>query len=149
MVFYGFRIMYGIAIMMFIIAGVALWLRWKGRLFSTPWFLRVLVVMTPSGIVATLGGWYLAETGRQPWVIYGLLKTVDAVSPVPAATLLATLIACVCIYAFFMTAFLYFVLRIIRRGPEEAPAHADASGSLKNAFRPQIMDKTTAVMEVR
>jgi cytochrome d ubiquinol oxidase subunit I len=147
MVFYGFRIMYGIAIIMFTAASVALWLRWKRRLFTTPWFLRVLVVMTPSGIVATLGGWYLAETGRQPWVIFGLLKTIDAVSPVPAKTLLATLIAFIGIYAFFMAAFLFFVLRIIRRGPEELSDHAEASGSLKNAFRPQIMGNPLAASE--
>jgi cytochrome bd ubiquinol oxidase subunit I len=144
MVFYGFRIMYGIAILMFAAATASLWLRWKRRLFTTRWFLRWLVVMTPSGIVATLGGWYLAETGRQPWVIFGLLKTIDAVSPVPAQTLLATLIAFVCIYASFMAAFLFFVVRIIRRGPESTSIHAEASGSLKNAFRPQVLDSANA-----
>jgi cytochrome bd ubiquinol oxidase subunit I len=144
MVFYGFRIMYGIAILMFAVATASLWLRWKRRLFTTRWFLRCLVAMTPSGIVATLGGWYLAETGRQPWVIFGMLRTIDAVSPVPAQTLLATLIAFVCIYAFFMTAFLIFVARIIRRGPESASIHAEASGSLKNALRPQVLDHANA-----
>lgn len=144
MVFYGFRIMYGIAILMFAVAIASLWLRWKRRLFTARWFLRCLVVMTPSGIVATLGGWYLAETGRQPWVIFGLLRTVDAVSPVPAQTLFATLIAFVCIYAFFMAAFLVFVVRIIRRGPESAAVHAEASGSLKNALRPPVLDSANA-----
>jgi cytochrome d ubiquinol oxidase subunit I len=144
MVFYGFRIMYGVAILMFSVATASLWLRWKRKLFTSRWFLRCLVVMTPSGIVATLGGWYLAETGRQPWVIFGLLRTTDAVSPVPAGTLLATLIAFICIYAFVMAAFLIFVARIIRRGPESAPAQAEASGSLKNAFRPQVLDRASA-----
>jgi cytochrome bd ubiquinol oxidase subunit I len=78
--------------------------------------------MTPAGVVATLGGWYLAETGRQPWVIYGVLRTADAISPVPAPVLLFSLAAFVCIYGVFMTAFLIFVLRIVRRGPGEAPA---------------------------
>ena len=91
-------------------------------------------------MIATLGGWYLAETGRQPWVIYGILRTVDAVSPVPAGTLLSTLIAFVGIYAFFMTAFLIFTLRMIRRGPEVSPAQTEASGSVKNALRPQVMN---------
>jgi cytochrome d ubiquinol oxidase subunit I len=144
MVFYGFRIMYGTAILMFAVATASLWLRWKRRLFTTKWFLRCLVTMTPSGIVATLGGWYLAETGRQPWVIFGMLRTIDAVSPVPAQTLLATLIAFVCIYAFFMTAFLIFVARIIRKGPESVSIHAEASGSLKNALRPQVLDRVNA-----
>ena len=144
MVFYGFRIMYGIAILMFGMAVASLWLRCHGGLFTTRWFLRSLVIMAPSGIVATLGGWYLAETGRQPWVIFGLLRTVDAVSPVPAGTLLSTLIAFILVYAFFMTAFLIFVFRMIRRGPEAAPDHAEASASLKNALRPQVLDSPTA-----
>lgn len=144
MVFYGFRIMYGIAILMFAAATSSLWLRWKHRLYTTTWFLRFLVAMTPSGIIATLGGWYVAETGRQPWVIFGLLRTIDAVSPVPAQTLLATLIAFICIYTFFMAAFLFFVARIIRRGPESASIHAEASGSLKNALRPKVLDSPNA-----
>ncbi|SDR58375.1 cytochrome bd-I ubiquinol oxidase subunit 1 apoprotein [Rhizobiales bacterium GAS113] len=139
-VFYGFRVMYGIAIVMFGLAVTSLWLRWHGRLFTTRWFLRALVVMTPSGVLATLGGWYVAETGRQPWVIYNILRTADAVSPVPAAVLLSTLIAFVCIYALFMTAFLVFTLHIIRRGPKAAPAQAEASGSLKHALKPRVMD---------
>ena len=144
MVFYGLRIMYGVAILMFAVAIASRWLYWNGRLVATRGFLRLLVAMAPSGIVATLGGWYLAETGRQPWVIFGLLRTADAVSPIPAGTLLSTLIAFVCIYALFMTAFLVFVFRIIRRGPETAPDVAEASGSLKNALRPHVLNSPTA-----
>jgi cytochrome d ubiquinol oxidase subunit I len=140
MVFYGFRIMYGLAIIMFSLGVVSLWLRWQKRLFTTRWFLRALVIMTPSGVLATLGGWYVAETGRQPWVIYNILRTADAVSPVPAGALLSTLIAFVCVYAFFMTAFLVFSLRMIQRGPQAAPAQAEASGSLKHALKPRVMD---------
>jgi cytochrome d ubiquinol oxidase subunit I len=139
-VFYGFRVMYGIAILMFGIAVASLWLRWQGRLFTTRWLLRMLVAMTPSGIVATLGGWYLAETGRQPWVIYGILRTLDAVSPVPADALLSSLIAFICIYALFMTAFVLFAVRLIRRGPQAAPAQAEASGSLKQALKARVMN---------
>jgi cytochrome d ubiquinol oxidase subunit I len=140
LVFYAFRLMYGLAIVMFSLAVASLWLRWRGRLFSTRWFLRCLVVMSPAGVVATLGGWYVAETGRQPWVIYNVLRTVDAVSPVPARVLLATLIAFVCIYSLFMGAFLAYVLRLIRRGPKYAPAQAEASGSVKLALRPGVMN---------
>ena len=143
MVFYGFRVMYGIAIIMFGLAVASLWLRWQGRLFTTRWFLRALVVMSPSGVVATLGGWYLAETGRQPWVIYGILRTADAISPVPAGVLLSTLIAFVCIYTLFMAAFLTFTLRMIRRGPQAAPSQAEASGSLKPALKAPLMDPSS------
>ena len=148
-VFYAFRIMYGLAILMFTMGVVSLWLRFRGRLFSSRWFLWMLVFMTPSGIIATLAGWYVAETGRQPWVIYGILRTVDAVSPVPAQALLSTLIAFVCVYAVFISAFLVFALHIIRRGPAVAPAHAEASGSLKNAFRPHVLDNPSRVVNRR
>jgi cytochrome bd ubiquinol oxidase subunit I len=140
MVFWGFRVMYFIAITMFVVAAYSVWLRWHGQLYSSRRFLKLLVFMTPSGIFATLGGWYLAETGRQPWVIYGVLRTQEAVSPVPAGTLLSTLIAFVAVYTVFISAFLYFSIRIIRMGPSEAPAHALASGSLKNAFMAKILD---------
>ena len=146
MVFYAFRIMYGLAILMFALGVASLWLRLRGRLFASRWFLWMLVLMTPSGIIATLAGWYVAETGRQPWVIYGILRTVDAVSPVPAHALLSTLIGFVCVYSVFMSAFLIFTLRIIRRGPAEAPPHAEASGSLKDAFRPHVLDSPARVV---
>jgi cytochrome d ubiquinol oxidase subunit I len=140
-VFYGFRLMYGTAILMFSLAVASLWLRWRRRLFTARWFLRGLVIMAPSGIFATLGGWYLAETGRQPWVIYNVLRTADAVSPVPAGALLSTLIAFVAVYAVFLTAFLVFSLRLIRRGPDALPEYALASGSLKHAVKPQVLDR--------
>jgi len=146
MVFYAFRIMYGLAILMFALGVASLWLRLRGRLFASRWFLWTLVLMTPSGIIATLAGWYVAETGRQPWVIYGILRTVDAVSPVPAHALLSTLIGFVCVYSVFMSAFLIFTVRIIRRGPAEAPPYAEASGSLKNAFRPHVLDSPARVV---
>jgi cytochrome d ubiquinol oxidase subunit I len=147
-VFYSFRVMYGIAILMFGLCVASLWLRWQGRLFTTRWFLRALVVMAPSGVIATLGGWYVAETGRQPWVIYGILRTADAVSPVPAGALLSTLVAFICIYAVFMTAFLVFARHMIRRGPELSPAQTEASGSVKNALRPQVMNDTTGAQPI-
>lgn len=137
-VFYSFKLMLALGMVMFTLSVISLWLRWHGRLYSARWFLRTLVVMTPSGVVATLGGWYMAETGRQPWVINGLMRTADAVSPVPAATLLASSIAFVCVYAVFFLAFLIFTFRIIRRGPSGLPAHALPSGSLKRDLRPEI-----------
>jgi cytochrome bd ubiquinol oxidase subunit I len=143
LVFYGFRLMFVLAIIMFTLGVASLWLRWHGRLFTTRWFLRALVAMTPSGVLATLGGWYVAETGRQPWVIYDLLRTADAVSPVPAGTFLSSLVAFACVYSLFLGAFLVFAARLIARGPEMAPVHADASGSLKRALHPSIVEKTS------
>jgi len=138
LVFYSFKTMLVLGIVMFTLAVISLWLRWHGRLHSTRWFLRALVVMTPSGVVATLAGWYTAEIGRQPFVINGMMRTADALSPVPAATLLSSTIAFVCVYAVFFAAFIVFTLRIIRRGPAGLPAHALPSGSLKRGLRPEI-----------
>ena len=138
LVFYSFKLMLALGMTMFTLAVISLWLRWHGRLYSARWFLRALVVMAPSGLVATLGGWYTAEIGRQPWVITGMMRTADALSPVPAATLLTTLIAFVCVYSVFFAAFLIFTLRLIRRGPAGLPAHALPSGSLKRDLRPEI-----------
>ena len=146
MVFYGFHTMFTMAILMFFIVVVSLWLSWQKRLFSTRWFLRALVIMTPAGFIATIAGWYTAETGRQPWVIWGILRTADAVSPVPGGALLSTLIAFVVIYALFITAFLIYTFRMIRRGPKDAPDHAEASGSLMNALRTQVMDHAAAAL---
>jgi cytochrome d ubiquinol oxidase subunit I len=138
LVFYSFKLMLALGMTMFALAVISLWLRWHGRLYSARWFLRTLVVMTPSGVVATIGGWYTAEIGRQPWVINGMLRTADAVSPVPATTLLTTLLTFVCVYTVFLLAFLIFTLRLIRRGPGGLPAHALPSGSLKRGLRPEI-----------
>jgi cytochrome d ubiquinol oxidase subunit I len=138
LVFYSFKLMLALGMIMFTLATISLWLRWHGRLYTARWFLRSLVVMAPSGIVATLGGWYTAEIGRQPFVITGLMRTAEAVSPVPASTLLSTSIAFICVYAVFFSAFLVFTLRIIRRGPSGLPAHALPSGSLKRDLRPEI-----------
>jgi cytochrome d ubiquinol oxidase subunit I len=138
LVFYSFKLMLALGMTMFALAVISLWLRWHGRLYSARWFLRTLVVMTPAGIVATLGGWYTAEIGRQPFVITGMMRTADAVSPVPASTLLGTLIAIVCVYAVFFLAFLIFTLRLIRRGPADLPAHALPAGPLKRNLRPEI-----------
>jgi cytochrome d ubiquinol oxidase subunit I len=139
MVFYSFRLMFVTAIAMFAVVAISLWLRLRRRLFDTRWFLKVLVFMAPSGVLATLGGWYTAEIGRQPFVIYGLLRTADAVSPVPASMLLTTLIAFVCIYALFLTAFLTFTLRLIRKGPaaiaSHLPVHADVAAARSHAWR--------------
>jgi len=115
-VFYGFRVMYGIAIIMFSLGVASLWLRWQGRLFSTRWFLRALVIMTPSGVIATLGGWYLAETGRQPWVIYGILRTADATGTVSGAQLGASLTLYFLTYSLMFIAYMVVLTHMAGKG---------------------------------
>lgn len=135
-VFYAFRLMYVVGTLMFIVACIGLWLRATHRLFNTAWFHRLLIYMTPSGFLATIGGWYTAEMGRQPWVVFGALRTADAVSPVPAQAMLVTLIVIASTYALFFSGFLVLFLRVIAKGPDDPAAAPAVSGSLKRALMP-------------
>jgi cytochrome bd ubiquinol oxidase subunit I len=127
-VFYGFRTMFLLGLLMFAVACMSIWLRWRGRLFTVRWFHRLVVVLTPVGFVATIAGWYTAEIGRQPWVIFGLLRTTDAVSPVAGASVLSTTLLFGAVYAIFFIAFLILTLRFIGRGPRDVSAVARTSG---------------------
>ena len=64
---------------------------WRGTLFETRWYLRIVSMTWWSGFVAVIAGWVVTESGRQPWLVHGILRTADAISPVPAASLLGTL----------------------------------------------------------
>src|SRR5262249_13100196 len=113
----------------FVVVCIAMWLRVHARLYSTRWFLSLMVAMTPAGLLATLGGWYTAEIGRQPYVVYGLLRTADAVSPVAPQAVLGTFVVLATAYALFLTGFLALSGRAIQRGPSDEPL--TVSGSLK------------------
>jgi cytochrome d ubiquinol oxidase subunit I len=116
-VFYAFRIMLavGFAMIGFGIAGVWLW--WRGRLFETRWYFRLAAHSWWMGFVAIISGWVVTESGRQPWIVYGIQRTVDAVSPVPAATVASTLALFVLVYGVVFSAGIYFINRLIHRGP--------------------------------
>jgi cytochrome d ubiquinol oxidase subunit I len=125
-VFWSFRIMVGIGVLMLATAlvGAALWL--SGRLFASRWFLRWLTVMGPAGFIAVLAGWVTTECGRQPWVVQGLLRTADAHSPVPGASVWTSLALFVLVYGVVFGAGIYYIARLIQRGPtplEPEPEH--------------------------
>ncbi len=117
-VFFAFRAMVALGMAMIGLGLWSLWLRARRRLFDSPWFLWACLLMTPAGFAAVLLGWVTAEVGRQPWVIYGLLRTADAVSPVPAAAVGASLAAFVVTYAIMFGAGTWFLLKILLRGPD-------------------------------
>jgi cytochrome d ubiquinol oxidase subunit I len=117
-VFFSFRIMVGIG---FAMLGVGLWslyLRWKGTLFTNRLFLTAAMVMTPSGFGAVLFGWFTAEIGRQPWVVYGHMRTADAVSPIAAGAVTASLLIFIVVYAFVFGFGSYYLAKLLRRGPD-------------------------------
>jgi len=141
-VFYAFRLMFLIGTGMFIIVCVAMWLKVRGRLYTSRRFHSLLVWMSPAGLLATLGGWHTAEIGRQPYVIYGHLRTADALSPIAPGAVLSTLLILGGVYALFLTGFLVLALRAIRRGPSDEPLNV--SGSLKRGLmRKQATTHTT------
>jgi cytochrome bd ubiquinol oxidase subunit I len=117
-VFWSFRLMVGIGVLM-ILAGLwSLWLRWRGRLVDSPLLLRTAVLMGPSGFIAVLAGWITTEVGRQPYTVYGLLRTAQSVSPVDAWAVGASLLAFVVVYFLVFGAGVFYILRLMRRPPE-------------------------------
>ena len=117
--FFAFRLMVGMGLVMLAIAWGGLLLRWRGRLAQARWFLWCAFLSFPSGFVAVLSGWFTAEVGRQPWVVYGLLRTADAVTPsLRGIDVLVSLVGYVLVYAVLMGFGLRYLYKLLRRGPD-------------------------------
>jgi cytochrome d ubiquinol oxidase subunit I len=117
-VFFAFRIMLGIGFFMIAAALFGAWLWWRGRLFETRWFLRIVAFTWWTGFVAVIAGWVVTESGRQPWLVHGILRTADAISPVPAASILGTLALFVLCYGVVFSMGIYYINRLIAQGPK-------------------------------
>jgi cytochrome d ubiquinol oxidase subunit I len=119
--FFAFRVMVGIGLIIIAlgITGAVLWLR--GRLYSSHRFLQAMLLASPLGFIAVLAGWFTAEVGRQPWVVYGVLRTADAVSPVPGGSVLASIVLFVLVYGIVFGAGVYYMAILVRRGPDQTP----------------------------
>ena len=119
--FFAFRLMVGIGFVMIALGfiGAALWL--MRRLYTTRWYLRALVLASPLGFIAVLAGWFTTEVGRQPWTVYNILRTADSVSPVPGGSVLTSLILFVLVYGIVFGAGVYYIAKLVQRGPEETP----------------------------
>jgi cytochrome bd ubiquinol oxidase subunit I len=123
--FFAFRIMVGIGLLMLALVAASWWLRYRRALFDSPLFLRACVLMGPLGFVAVLAGWTTTEVGRQPWTVYGMLRTADSVPPsLTGAAALASLLAYMAVYLLIFPTGFYVMARIIRGGPAEAQAAA-------------------------
>ena len=123
--FFAFRIMVGIGMIMIALGaiGAVLWLR--GRLYSNRLFLQAMQFAAPLGFIAVLSGWFVAEVGRQPWTVYGILRTADSVSPVPGGSVLFSLILFVLAYGVIFGAGIYYIAKLVRAGPEATPPIED------------------------
>jgi cytochrome d ubiquinol oxidase subunit I len=95
------------------------------RLFETRWFLRVVAQTWWVGFVAVIAGWVVTESGRQPWIVHGILRTADAISPVPAASIATTLALFVIVYGIVFAAGIYYINRLIVHGPRGSAVTQD------------------------
>ena len=116
--FYGFRVMFYSALLMFATAMVGLYLRLRRKLYTSRRFLRWVTWTTPIGVLAIIGGWITAEAGRQPWVVYGQLRTGSAVSHLASGSLIFSLAGFVCLYLAMLTVWIAYVVRQVKRGPD-------------------------------
>jgi cytochrome bd ubiquinol oxidase subunit I len=126
-VFWSFRVMVGLGMLMLLLGVWSLWLRLRQRLFRSKPFLRFAVMMGPSGLIAILTGWYTTEIGRQPWVVYGVMRTKDAVSNHSALALSTTLIVILVMYFAVFGTGVSYMLKLVAKGPEERGPE-DAAG---------------------
>jgi len=117
-VFFAFRLMILIGFAMIGAAWVGLCLRFKERLFNTRWFLRPAANVWWAGFIAVIAGWMVTESGRQPWIAQGILRTADAISPVPGGSIATTLALFVIVYGIVFSMGIYYINRLIHRGPE-------------------------------
>ena len=135
MVFWSFRIMVGLG---FAMLGIGLWslyARWRKNLYDWPLLHKAAVVMGPSGFIAVLAGWITTEVGRQPYVIYGLLRTADAASPLDAPAVAVSLLAFIVVYFAVFGIGIWYILRLMSHAPHvgELGAKRGDTGPIRTA----------------
>ena len=123
-VFFGFRIMLGLGFFMIAAALLGAFLWWRGKLFETGWYQRAMAQCWWVGFVAVIAGWVVTESGRQPWIVHGVMRTVDATSPVPAASIAGTLALFVVAYCIVFWFGIYYINRLIAQGPSQVAEEA-------------------------
>ncbi|GAB5096044.1 cytochrome ubiquinol oxidase subunit I [Caballeronia sp. LP006] len=121
LIFWTFRVMAGLGMLMILVAVTGNLLRRGGRLFEARWFQWTAVLMGPTGFISLLAGWITTEAGRQPWVVYGVLRTSDAVSPITQASAGLSLLLFVLVYCLVFGIGLYYIFRMIGQGPQGTP----------------------------
>jgi cytochrome d ubiquinol oxidase subunit I len=142
--FFGFRIMVGMGLIMLGVSWFGNLLRFLGRLESTRWFLWATFLAFPSGFIAILTGWFTAEVGRQPWIVYGLLRTSEAATPSLATSdVLVSLAAYVLVYGVIVSFGIYYIGKLLREGPTgEARMIPGATGRRPMAFAGSVETAT-------
>lgn len=131
-VFWSFRIMVGIGFAMLGIGLWSLWARWRGTLYESKWLHRTALVTGPMGFVAVLAGWITTEVGRQPFTVYGLLRTAESLSPIEAPAVGATLLGFIIVYFFVFSVGVFYIFRLMAKPPSQQKEQLEA-GPLRSA----------------
>jgi cytochrome d ubiquinol oxidase subunit I len=132
-VFWAFRVMVGLGLLMAAVGLWGAWLRVRDRLYASVWLRRAMLAMAPSGFIALLAGWTVTEVGRQPYTVYGLLRTADSASPIGTPGVAVSLAAFVVVYAIVFGAGLFFLLGVLRRPPVAGEAGPQAGVPIRTA----------------
>ncbi len=125
-VFWSFRVMVTLGMLMVALGMLSLYARWRGKLYEWPLLHRFALLMAPSGLIAVIAGWITTEVGRQPWTVYGLMRTAESASPLAAPAVAASLLAFVVIYFAVFGAGVVYILKLMSKAPsshETDPAH--------------------------
>jgi len=131
--FWSFRIMVAIGFAMVLIGFWSLLIRVKNKLYEPGWLHRFAVLMGPSGFIAVLAGWITTEVGRQPFTVYGLLRTVDSASPLEAPAVATSLAVFAVVYFFVFSAGIFYILRLMSKSPQKQESGPDTSAPLRAA----------------
>jgi cytochrome bd ubiquinol oxidase subunit I len=132
-IFWTFRLMVGLGLLMLLLGIVGAVLRWRGRLYDQRLFLRFTVAMGPAGIVAMLAGWMTTEIGRQPWVVYGVMRTADGVSQHSALAMSTSLLIFVVVYFVVFGSGISYLLNVVAQGPDRgSDTEGGPAGKLQN-----------------
>ena len=132
-VFWSFRIMVGLGFLMLMLGVWSLWARWRRTLHDSRWLHRLALAMGPAGFVAVIAGWVTTEVGRQPYTVYGLLRTADSVSPLQAPAVASSLIAFIGVYTIVFGAGIYYVLHLMASPPRPGERGPDAAAPARAA----------------
>jgi cytochrome d ubiquinol oxidase subunit I len=119
-VFFAFRIMVGIGVLLIALGLTGAFLWWRGQLFTTRWYLTIATYSWPVGFIAILAGWVTTETGRQPYVAYGILRTEEAMSPIAAPTVGISLVLFLLVYTVVFSIGIYYIRKLVLGGPKPA-----------------------------
>jgi len=130
LLYYSYHIMAGLGTLFVLVMAGAAFLLWRGKLFGTRWMLWIILLCLPFPYIANEAGWMTAEVGRQPWLVYGLMRTSEGYSKyVHAGNSLFTLLGFMGLYALLAVLFLFLVLRLMARGPVEEETAGIGAGT--------------------